>query len=74
MFKIKVPLEFFVSLLIESCQIEGIYFGKINEEMIKYKRNEKKFFIVIGDIDFFKKFNDTYGQDFGDLVLKKVSL
>lgn len=46
---------------------------KINEEIIRFKRSGNKFSIVIGDIDFLKKVNDSYGHDFGDVVLKNVS-
>ena len=40
----------------------------------KAKSKGTPFTLVIGDIDFFKKVNDTYGHPCGDLVLKNVAL
>lgn len=43
-------------------------------EMQKNLENEnEKYALVLGDIDFFKKVNDTYGHDAGDAVLKRVA-
>lgn len=39
----------------------------------KQMDSDRKFSLALLDIDFFKKFNDTYGHDFGDIVLKEVS-
>jgi len=46
---------------------------RIKEEINQYKTNQRPFSIAMTDIDFFKKFNDTYGHDCGDYVLIQVS-
>lgn len=40
----------------------------------KFKDSKESFAIVMIDIDDFKKCNDTYGHQYGDIVLKEVSV
>ena len=50
------------------------YFQDTLRNMIEIsKRYEQPFSLIIIDIDFFKKFNDTYGHQSGDAVLRQVA-
>jgi len=47
---------------------------RIEYELIRYGRTNKTFSLLMCDIDFFKKINDLYGHEAGDLVLKELAL
>lgn len=42
-------------------------------EWSRCQREEQFLTLVIGDIDFFKQYNDTYGHNQGDICLKKIA-
>ena len=46
------------------------YFDKA---LLNYNTNKKPFSVIIADIDNFKKINDTYGHNNGDIILKEIS-
>lgn len=48
-------------------------YQKIKHETDRFERNKKSFAILMGDIDNFKKVNDTYGHDAGDHVLSSIA-
>ncbi len=64
--------------VIEKDLLTRIYNRRAGEKRLEkykeeYKKNGVPFSFAIGDIDFFKKVNDTYGHEAGDEVLKMIA-
>lgn len=65
-------------VMVEQDALTGLYNRRSGDRRLRELLRERAktpapFAVCIGDIDFFKKVNDTYGHDCGDLVLKNVA-
>jgi two-component system cell cycle response regulator len=49
------------------------FMDRLSSEFFYIQRNAGQFALLILDLDFFKKVNDTYGHLAGDLTLKKIA-
>ncbi len=47
--------------------------SRLKEEREKAQKRGTSLYLLLTDVDFFKKFNDTYGHQAGDEVLKSVA-
>lgn len=54
-------------------KIHHFFQTRLREEMEIARESGKPLSLLLTDIDHFKKFNDTYGHQIGDLVLKEVA-
>jgi len=48
------------------------FYRKIEEELVRAKRQNGKLTLILFDLDHFKKYNDTFGHLEGDRALKEV--
>lgn len=51
----------------------NMFTDRLNQEIIKCKRNNEKFALLFIDLDHFKEVNDTLGHNAGDLLLVEVA-
>lgn len=64
--------------LVEQDILTGLYNRRSGEKLLKrvcenYAKDGTPFCVAIGDVDYFKKVNDTYGHECGDVALTELS-
>jgi diguanylate cyclase (GGDEF)-like protein len=65
--------------LAQTDSLTGLYnrrylMKSLDQEMERTRRTGLPTSLIMLDLDYFKRFNDTYGHQFGDIVLQRVAL
>lgn len=73
-----VQMQMSLRELVEQDMLTGLNNRRSGEKLLKQARDNYvtdgvPFCIAIGDIDYFKRVNDTYGHECGDVVLSKLA-
>lgn len=77
-FLIKRHVKDALEEMVNNDSLTGIYNRRfftefLRSEIERSERYKKVFCLIMLDIDFFKKINDTYGHDVGDKILKELT-
>lgn len=73
-----VHVQKFLKEMVERDGLTKLYSRRIGETKLERVQsqaveNGTEYCVAIADIDFFKQFNDEYGHDCGDLVLREIA-
>lgn len=73
-----VDMQASLRSLVEQDALTKLYNRRFGQKRLitafdRMKDSKSPLSVALGDIDFFKKFNDTYGHDCGDVILSSIA-